>query len=595
MGDRCVALVFMAEIFIGPSLAKFPAFPDPSTVDPTQLNFAITNQLLKFEINGYQFEFTGNFSSIPDPKVPNFFASLNPATPQNQIPFVGLTGSRVTEASSGETAIGFSGASTRLPINFFFGTLLDPRNFTDDIITAFFGDITQFDTLNLAEFQNGVSMGAPNASVISRDGVVGVSSFESELDGFRFIKIKGSQGADRLFGNALNNRMQGNRGADLLMGVDGKDTLEGNAGNDILRGGTGRDILRGGHHNDILQGEEGDDILRGDRGSDTLAGDGGRNTLTGGAGADLFVLSDEKNHTVIRDFNPREGDRIDPSLAEINVRNIAVSLKPQNQVTVTVPFKNGQGKVILFSRQSDVLRPNDKRSLLQNTTQRQLIRGWSLNPNRHQGDRKFGSGRAEQLKGTRYGDTLFGNNGNDKILGFKGSDRLFGGHGKDKLHGAAGADVLVGDQGDDILRGGDGKDQLFGGQGTDSLYGDRGNDTLDGGDGKDLLIGGAGGNTLTGGRQADIFRFTQLDGVIDRVTDFEVGLDQLDLRPILQKRVKSSTLSNFIQITSPGPTELTRFIAIDPNGLSGGQSYTPLLQIDDVTDAQLLDLQNYLI
>ena len=62
----------------------------------------------------------------------------------------------------------------------------------------------------------------------------------------------------------------------------------------------------------------------------------------------------------------------------------------------------------------------------------------------------------------------------------------------------------------------------------DSLIGLDGNDTLHGGAGSDVLVDGAGEDTLWGGDGADTFILTR-DGDRDRIMDFEIGVDRLDL------------------------------------------------------------------
>jgi len=97
---------------------------------------------------------------------------------------------------------------------------------------------------------------------------------------------------------------------------------------------------------------------------------------------------------------------------------------------------------------------------------------------------------------------------------------LSAGAGDDQLSGNSGNDRLFAHSGDDNLRGGNGNDRLDGGAGNDVLYGGTGNDTLDGGTGNDVLTGDAG---------RDIFAFSRGDG-FDRITDFEAGVDRIDLR-----------------------------------------------------------------
>ncbi|RFP90962.1 hypothetical protein DZK27_01440 [Rhodobacteraceae bacterium 63075] len=77
--------------------------------------------------------------------------------------------------------------------------------------------------------------------------------------------------------------------------------------------------------------------------------------------------------------------------------------------------------------------------------------------------------------------------------------------------GAAGDDALTGTGGDDIISGGAGAD------------------TLSGGGGHDMLVDGAGVDWLTGGSGADTFIF-EADGAVDRITDFERGIDSILLR-----------------------------------------------------------------
>lgn len=70
--------------------------------------------------------------------------------------------------------------------------------------------------------------------------------------------------------------------------------------------------------------------------------------------------------------------------------------------------------------------------------------------------------------------------------------------------------LLTGTTGDDILQGHDGDDQISGG------------------DGEDILRDGAGGDTLSGGDGADLF-ILSADATTDRITDFTIGEDKLDL------------------------------------------------------------------
>ncbi|MBR1302288.1 M10 family metallopeptidase C-terminal domain-containing protein, partial [Bradyrhizobium sp. AUGA SZCCT0042] len=101
--------------------------------------------------------------------------------------------------------------------------------------------------------------------------------------------------------------------------------------------------------------------------------------------------------------------------------------------------------------------------------------------------------------------------------------------------------------------GGAGNDSITGNAIANTLYGGGGNDTLIGGAGSDTLIGGGGVDILIGGVGADKFVFAFGDSVAARgqrdcITDFETGVDRIDL-------------SGIDAIVGTGGYDLFRFIA----------------------------------
>lgn len=215
-------------------------------------------------------------------------------------------------------------------------------------------------------------------------------------------------------------------------------------------------------------------------------------------------------------------------------------------------------------------------------------------------DTLFGGAGNDTLRGDGGDDVLYGDTGNDELRGGAGNDTLFGGSGRDQLFGDAGDDLLFGGAGNDRLSGGNGNDTLDGGAGDDRLSGGRGrdrliggdgNDTLNGGEGRDTLIGGAGRDVLTGGAGADVFVFARIAHIgrgenSDRITDFESGLDRIDLRGL--------DLS-FDGRRFSGEEGSIRFRAVDGNGQlqidsSGNGKANAVLILDGITSFDSSDL-----
>ena len=134
--------------------------------------------------------------------------------------------------------------------------------------------------------------------------------------------------------------------------------------------------------------------------------------------------------------------------------------------------------------------------------------------------------------------TYYGMAGNDTIIGLGGNDLLLGN---------AGNDLLCGNQASDTLSGGQNNDTLIGGKASDILNGDIGNDILLGDVGDDILTGGAGNDTLTGGDGGDIFVISKSEGS-DLITDFQNGVDFIQLNPSLTFKDLAITTTNSGQV-----------------------------------------------
>jgi Ca2+-binding RTX toxin-like protein len=104
---------------------------------------------------------------------------------------------------------------------------------------------------------------------------------EHDTLGADIENLVGSDGGDRLTGNAASNDIDGGAGNDTILGGAGADRMDGGGGNDTVRGGAGDDELYGDVGRDTVHGDAGDDNLYSGDGSDE--GDGATDHLDGGA------------------------------------------------------------------------------------------------------------------------------------------------------------------------------------------------------------------------------------------------------------------------------------------------------------------------
>ncbi|MDB9460635.1 Calx-beta domain-containing protein, partial [Dolichospermum circinale CS-545/17] len=217
--------------------------------------------------------------------------------------------------------------------------------------------------------------------------------------------------------------------------------------------------------------------------------------------------------------------------------------------------------------------------------------------------------------GNDLNNSLTGNTGNNILTGNAGNDTLNGGAGIDTLIGGLGNDIYVVDsttdtltensgEGTDIIQssvtfdltvfpnienltltgtavingtGNAGDNSLTGNSGNNTLTGNAGNDLLNGGTGNDLLNGGAGADTLTGGTGSDIlvFQFGQspVSGA-DRITDFAIGTDKIDLLTSLGVAMNAPTaFTRAANSTATTLTNVVNSVFTDANGaLTGNQA-----------------------
>jgi Ca2+-binding RTX toxin-like protein len=430
-------------------------------------------------------------------------------------------------------------------------------------------------------------------------------------------------------GNTLNNIITGNSGANTLNGSTGGDTLIGGTGNDIYlvdniadkvtetstiateidtvqstvtyiltsnvenltltgttaingTGNTFNNVITGNSGNNRLDGGDGNDTLIGGSGNDTLSGGNGNDSMIGGVGNDLYGVN-TTGDLVVEALNGGT-DSVNSSITYTLTSNV------ENLTLTGTTAINGTGNSL-----------------------NNIIIGNSAN-NRLDG----GDGNDTLISG-RGNDTLSGGNGNDSMVGGVGNDLYGVNTTNDRIVEAlnAGIDTVnsaitytLGANLENLTLTGttaiDGTGNTLNNVITDNsgnniLTGEAGNDTLIGGAGNDTLIGGIGNDTLTGGTGNDFFRFNSTSEKIDRITDFNITDDTIQI-------VKSSFNSNLalgilsssqFTIGASATTSAQRFFYNSSNGGlffdSDGNGATSALQFATLNTGLALTNQDIVV
>ncbi|MDF8333661.1 calcium-binding protein [Novosphingobium cyanobacteriorum] len=457
----------------------------------------------------------------------------------------------------------------------------------DTVLNAFSGDdhITIFGTPDgydedgnsVPIYSLAVNAGAGNDEIFVHDfvnnGVVDggtgddlISAVLSNYLGLALSAVAyGGDGNDRIFGFEY---AYGGAGDDILdygSGGDGNDIIyyggSGGAGSDYIdgnpdngtggSGGAGDDVMLGGEG---LDGGDGSDYLW--EGSYGKAG-AGNDVIhsaysSGGLGCDVFFNVDfdrgglEEGDKIVLDqqhlvsaFTGRRGDFIITATGGIEVDEDGDGIADWSDDDFSWDSDNDGVPDQFYDAHytpEDFLRLvldagpflDDGAQAVTGTKLAEFFYGGAGN------DDMSGAGGNDFVFGGFGNDTLAGNAGDDLLVGNGNDDHLYGGSGDDELDGGDGNDTLSGSLGHDFAYGGAGDDVIAGGDGIDRLRGDEGKDRLNGGDGDDTLTGGTGADFLTGGAGADRFVFAPGDtgttlGARDRISDFESGIDKIDL------------------------------------------------------------------
>ena len=149
---------------------------------------------------------------------------------------------------------------------------------------------------------------------------------------------------------------------------------------------------------------------------------------------------------------------------------------------------------------------------------------------------------ADALSGTAGNDGINGGPGADTMLGGAGDDTYLVDNNSDRVveNASQGIDTVVSFAAshslaanvENLILAGGGAQIGMGNALNNLMIAGSGQDRMDGGAGNDILTAGIGGSILTGGSGNDIFVVEKL-GALNRITDFRVGEDLLDLRALM--------------------------------------------------------------
>ena len=210
----------------------------------------------------------------------------------------------------------------------------DTINGGNGIDTARYASSTAGVTVNLGDARAETGGHAKGDVLISIENIIG-SNFADSLTGDAVDNLlQGLGGADRLFGGAGADILEGGAGEDMLYGGLGPDILNGGEGFDLARyddaawgdlvinmanpnnstgpatgdsylgiegvvGGLGNDAITGDANDNQLSGLAGNDVLDGGIGNDRLYGGLGADTLIGGDGFDFACYDDAASRGLI--------------------------------------------------------------------------------------------------------------------------------------------------------------------------------------------------------------------------------------------------------------------------------------------------------
>ena len=313
----------------------------------------------------------------------------------------------------------------------------------------------------------------------------------------------GGEGADRLRGASLSDRLYGGGGTDRLEGKQADDYMEGGAGVDtyVLNAGDGQDQIRDQGRNFLLRDGKliaGAFVRDAASGAYRFVGDSGTTlafnspaTISFGGGDSVTLLD--------------QTEAVSFASGAFGVRLLELPAGPQTTVTFNGDLQpqdqdpGTPGVQVGFDAFGNVIA-----SATPEPDRMDVLYDANFNP----------TGEPDS------NDLIVAGGGADTVRAAEGDDWLVLGAGADEALAGAGADLVETGPGSDVALGGDGNDRLYGdvavdllllevdgglasGVRGDWLSGGLGDDVVVTGGDNDVLLGGGGGDLLVAGAGAD--------------------------------------------------------------------------------------------
>ena len=463
------------------------------------------------------------------------------------------------------------------------------------------------------------------------DGIIGTNN-DDVLDGTDDAEaILGEGGNDRLNGRDGNDTLDGGTGNDTLNGQGGDDTMSGGPGNDryfvdsagdvvIEQPGEGTDILTtsvsytlpenietastsgsadiditgnglnnnitGNASSNVLIGEGGNDRLRGRDGDDTLEGGAGNDILEPGTGMDVLRFGAGDGDDTVFDFELGV-DVLD--FSELGLRFVDLALLNAAGST-RIEYPNGLGGTASITLDGISVEQITSTIMADPTGAGSPGGGVTLFEGDTGNNNIAGSGAGEDFVGGVGNDVLNARGGDDTMVGGLGDDQYFveqagdvvieqANQGYDTVRSALsftlGANIEAGTTRNDSvvidITGNELNNALTGNSQSNTLIDDLGRDRLRGRGGDDTLNAGADNDVLEGGTGADVFVF-DADHGLDLITDFEVGVDVIDLTSMgiayADLRIQDGPLGAQVYTDlTPGSTDLITLTGVQASQL----------------------------